>query len=308
MRPFLVLAAIGILAASAAPAVAAQTAEDFQLYVLRDLDLNGNNISRRVAVGGNATFTSTSIGGATADLPGSLVVGGDLIYLNGGSINGGALVGGTKTAPAYLPITTGVSSLPVDFDVENLRLTNLSATLAGLTANGTVQVQGNSLRLTGLDSGLNVFTISAATLSSARSFGSTSIASGSQVLINVTGDEVNLHGGLNFYDAPNILWNFSQATTITAGSLSLSGSILAPNATFTGVNGGTIGGDLIVGDFKGAMSFSGGGYQGALLRPAISAAESVQNAVPEPGVWTMLILGFGAVGAVLRRRRAALAV
>ena len=304
MRLSLVLAAVAVLAAPAAPAFAAQTAEDFQVYVLRDLNLIGNNISHRIAVGGNATFTSTSIGGATADLPGSLVVGGNLTYLNGGSINGGALVGGTKTAPSYLPVSAGQAMLPVDFAAENLRLTALSATLAGKAANGTAGVMWGGLNLTGLDAGLNVFTIDAATLSSIY-LGSVNIASGSQVLINVTGDTVNLHGGLNFYNASNILWNFADATTINAGGLSLSGTILAPKAKFVG-SGGSLSGDLIVRDFQGAMSFNDAGYAGNLLKPSITGG--LGNAVPEPGVWTMMILGFAAVGAMLRRRRAVLAL
>ena len=68
-----------------------------------------------------ATFTGTSISGAGSAYASSLVVGGDLSYVNGGSIIGGAQVGGANHAPSYMPVSAGLASLPVDFDIENLR-------------------------------------------------------------------------------------------------------------------------------------------------------------------------------------------
>lgn len=41
---------------------------------------------------------------------------------------------------------------------------------------------------------------------------------------------------------------------------------------------------------------------------ARDAFEQIQNAVPEPATWGLMIIGFGGVGAVLRRRRAAVAL
>ncbi|MEW5688247.1 MAG: choice-of-anchor A family protein [Pseudomonadota bacterium] len=292
----------------AAPA-AAESAADFQLYVLGDLKLDGNGVNHRTAVGGDAKFTSSSLGGATAANPYSLVVGGDLTYKNGGSINGGALVGGTNGAPVYMPVTAGASTLPVDFDVENLRLKNLSDTLGAMAATGTAENKWGGLFLTGLNSDLNVFTISSAMLSQASWF-SVNIASGSQVLINVTGDNVKLTGGLSFGNASNILWNFVDANNIKASNVSIGGSVLAPDAMFHG-GGGTISGNLIAGGFNGAMSFGDAGYAGSFLtppppRPTVPTPGTA-FAVPEPGVWALMILGFGAVGAQLRRRRTALA-
>lgn len=305
MRRLVAAAAAAALIAS--PALAAESANDFQLYVLGDLTMNGQNIGNRVAVGGDASFSSTSIGGATADMPASLVVGGDLTYVNGGSIAGQALVGGADNALPYLPVVAGQSNLPVDFTVENLRLKNLSATLAGQAATGSAYVQWGGLFLNGQDAGLNVFSVTTAMLSQVSWF-SASIASGSQVLINVTGDAANLSGGLDFFTASNVLWNFSDATSITAGGVSLGGSILAPNAAFTG-NGGTIQGNLIAGSFNGAMSFGNALYGGDLLTPLAAAPGDPGRpgvvAIPEPGVWALMILGFGAVGTMLRRRRAA---
>ena len=41
--------------------------------------------------------------------------------------------------------------------------------------------------------------------------------------------------------------------------------------------------------------------------PIIGGLEGVQGGVPEPAAWTLMILGFGAVGAALRQRRSRLA-
>ncbi len=310
-----VLAAVAALSTAAVPAAAAETANDFQLYVLGDLNMNGQNFGNRVAVGGNATFTSTSIGGATAANPASLVVGGDLTYNNGGSIAGQALVGGGDYTPVYLPVVSGVTTLPVDFTAENLRLKNLSTSLSTKTATGASAIQWGGLQLTGSNADLNVFSITAANLSSIN-WTSSAITSGSQILINVSGTTVNLAGGLYFNNSSNILWNFYEATSITAGGVSLSGTVLAPFAAFQG-NGGTIDGDLIAGRFNGAISLNGNGYGGNLLTPAAPVPPPLGNepilgggsvAVPEPATWALMILGFGAVGAMLRRRtRAALA-
>ena len=285
---------------------AAESASDFQLYVLRDLNLIGQNIGKRAAVGGNATFTGTSIGGATISSPASLVVGGNLTYKNGGSIAGQALVGGSNQAFSYMPVTAGVSSLPVDFSLENLRLKNLSTTLAATSANGVAELKWGGLHLTGQDAGLNVFNIEASALSQATWFNA-NISPGSQVLINVLGGNVNMTGGLSFHQSSNILWNFADASSIRAGNVSIGGSILAPNATFYG-GGGTVVGNMVVGAFDGAMSFGGSGYAGSLLTPPpVQAppplASGPVGAVPEPTTWAMMLLGFFGLGALLRRSR-----
>lgn len=301
--------AVAISIAAAAPAAAAESVTDFQLYVLGDLKMNGDQINHRAAVGGNATFTSTSISGAGSSYNSSLVVGGNLNYVNGGSIAGGALVGGANAAPSYMPVSAGVTSLPVDFSLENLRLKNLSATLAAQAATGVTELKwGSNLFLTGTGSGLNVFTIDAATLAQASVIQS-NITAGSQILINVVGDVVNLKGGLTFADPSSVLWNFAGAHQITAGGLNLSGTVLAPNAAFFG-NYGSITGDLVVGSFNGAISLKGDGYGGNLLAPPppqLPGGGGV-GAAPEPGMWALMILGFGAVGAMLRRRPRAPAV
>lgn len=308
MRTLAALAALATLTAAATPA-AADSAANFQLYTLGDLYLNGNNITQRGAAGGNATFVGTGVGGGSGS-DASLVVGGDLKYINGGSLSGGALVGGANNAPTYIGgISAGQGVLPVNFDIENTRLKNLSSTLGGMTANGTANVQWGGLSLTGSDSVLNVFSITTSQLAQTNWL-STNINSNSQVLVNVFGSAASLGGGWSFNTPSNVLWNFVDATQLTMGGIYFGGSVLAPNAAFQG-NGGTLAGNLIVGSFNGAMSFGGAGYAGNFIAPppppvtlpVDSPLPGIGMAVPEPGVWLMMILGFGGIGAALRRRR-----
>lgn len=295
-------AAAALLAVAVVPAAAqAASAGDYQLYVLGNLNMSGETFSRAVAAGGNAVFNSTSLNGGGAGAP-SLVAGGDLTYSGGGAIANGALVGGANHALPYMTVAAGQSGLPVDFTAENQRLSLLSASLGDKAANGAALVQWGGLFLTGADSTLNVFNITTTQLAGVTWF-NTDIAAGSQVLINVTGSAASLSGGLNFYTPGNILWNFVDATSIAAGGLSLSGSVLAPKATFNGT-GGTITGDVIVGGFNGRITLAGSGYGGTLLDPPVRITSPVGGgAAPEPAVWAMMILGFGGVGALLRHRR-----
>ncbi len=56
-------------------------------------------------------------------------------------------------------------------------------------------------------------------------------------------------------------------------------------------------------EFEGCL---GGTNSGCGLQE-VAFAEGVTGGVPEPATWAMMILGFGAAGSVLRRRRAAVA-
>jgi hypothetical protein len=75
-------------------------------------------------------------------------------------------------------------------------------------------------------------------------------------------------------------------------------------------------GDRFESNTTGAMNggwwFSADIYDGATSSTynvaARDAFEQIQNAVPEPATWGLMIMGFGGVGAVLRRRRAATAL
>lgn len=124
------------------------------------------------------------------------------------------------------------------------------------------------------------------------------------VIVNVAGSSVSLPGGINFNGPTglgvNVIWNFYEATSVNFGSKSWYGSVLAPNANVK--IGNFVEGSLVAKNLDQNGEVHMNNFGGGLVVGGLAAA-----AVPEPSVWLMLILGFGGVGAALRRRRAAAA-
>ena len=91
----------------------------------------------------------------------------------GGSVNGGVRYGGTSSVASNFYINGGTQhgDPPFSFSDEFASLRTLSASLADLDQTGGASVHANpngALELTGTDTGLNVFTVSAAQLTQAR--------------------------------------------------------------------------------------------------------------------------------------------
>lgn len=123
------------------------------------------------------------------------------------------------------------------------------------------------------------------------------------VVVNVAGLSVSLPSSINF-NGPSglgtkVIWNFFEATTVNLGSKSWYGSVLAPNA------------DLRINNFiEGSVVARNMTQNGEVHMKTFSGSLSVDEmraAVPEPATWALMILGFGAVGVMLRRRRSAFA-
>lgn len=124
------------------------------------------------------------------------------------------------------------------------------------------------------------------------------------IVINVAGLKVSLPGSINFNGPTNlgqkVIWNFFEATSIDLGSKSWYGSVLAPNAELKHSN--SIRGTVVVRSLQ---------QNGAIRMNNFDAQAHINEmraAVPEPATWAMMILGFGAIGAVIRRKRSALAL
>ncbi len=304
--------AAGILGAGAAHA---DTAADYNLFVLGDMAAHSSDVQGRVAAGGNVTLDSYSVGALAASSAVNLVVGGNLTagVNGGGSTNGLTIVGGTATYKNWSSagLQPAGTPVPVNFAAEATRLDALTAAIAGYSATGTVGTVpwGGQFTVNATNPGQNVFDISGALLATSNSFTIDLNNSGQTVIINVDGTADHFSGGLNIVggDASQVLWNFSDATTLSFSSIGMLGSVLAPNADYLG-GWGVLTGQLIVksfGDTLGSTQInSGHAFAGNLLVPQVTPHIP---AVPEPATWAMMILGFGLIGSLLRRRRSALA-
>jgi choice-of-anchor A domain-containing protein len=304
------LAAAAVGACLLAPMAArADTAADYNLFVLGDMAMQSSDVQGRVAVGGNATLSSYSVGG--------LVVGGHA-NLSNGSSSGQMIVADQAHSTFHSWSTSNLApastALPVNFSAEATRLDALTTTLANYAPTGTVGTVpwgGQfTLNATSGASGLNVFNISGAALASSNTF-TIDLKPGQTVLINVSGTADTFTGGLNIVggNASDVLWNFSDATTLSFSGIDMQGSVLAPNAAYLG-GWGQLNGQLIVDSFtdtRGSTQINtGSNFVGNLLSLDPNPPHSPTAAVPEPAAWALMILGFGLVGATLRRRRGAL--
>ena len=299
---------------SAAAPAAAETAADFNLFVLEDFHAVGSDEEGRVAVGGNFYARGHSVGLLADHSLVNLVVRGDL-DAKGGSAYGKTIVGGdvstddTWTPSEILPAGT---PLPVDFDAEADRLRALSQTLAGYEATGTTLYEycgSCQITLTGTQSGLNVFTIDGAKLATTNTF-NILLPEDGYALINVTGETGYFANAGMFFNGQAIdldhqdlgsrlFWNYAEATTLDFRGIAMAGSVLAPNAVYVG-GPGVVFGQMVV------KSFGGQDWNVTQInnvRDGTGLLNPPTPAVPEPGAWALMITGFGLAGAALRRRR-----
>ena len=96
-------------------------------------------------------------------------------------------------------------------------------------------IRDSTYTLTGTNSAINVFNLSGSSYSSSTI--NITAPSGSTVIINVAGTSDSFSGGsinLNGISANDVIWNFNSATAISISSIAFNGTLLAPDATFTG--------------------------------------------------------------------------
>ncbi|HVU86142.1 MAG TPA: choice-of-anchor A family protein [Pirellulales bacterium] len=246
-----------------------------------------NTVTGSVLVNGNVTWPGPSIHG-------SLFVNGNANFGNsGGQINGTVDVVGTYTKPAngfppnQSPPT--VTPLPFNFAAVKTSLQGESTYLASLTPNGTTTVNFGALALTatGPTNSFYVFDVTGAQMAAAASHGlSITAPSGSTVVVNVDGtsDSMTSMGiSLNGVDNQHVLYNFSQATSLTVNQIGIEGTILAPNANVN-FAGGQINGSLI------AQSVTGQGES----HNHLFIGNLPTNPIPEPSTFVLAACGLAA--------------
>ena len=175
-------------------------------------------------------------------------------------------------------------------------LTKLSKTFSNLGTTDTASFANNTATFNVGTHGtkLSVFDITASQLAAANQI-QFNLNSADTVIVNVSGSDINLHqnflGNSNNL-GQNVIWNFEDANTFTS-NVAWHGSVLAPTAaatTYNYIQGSAVFASLI---------------QNGEVHLNTYAGSFTPGAAPEPTSWALMIVGFGAVGAALRRRRTA---
>jgi choice-of-anchor A domain-containing protein len=276
------------------------TAGEFNAVILDEFRTSGGNTEGRLAIGGNATIQSYSVGRDLSNSHGTrddLIVGGDLQAKWGWQVaKGNAVYGGKLFDAPTTPNGSVYQGNPLDFDNIRIEVTSQSQYWSTLDATGSSDYDGYAtLRLIGTDPHLNVINVDGALWSSARVTSRYIDApAGSTVLINVSGTSNRMSGGLALtggVSQDSIVYNFYETTALHSQSIAMLGSVLAPDADLT-MAGGYFDGVTIVGsaETKWGGGFQNSGFTGNL--PAMPA--------PEPAT-AMLLLA--AAGCLSRRRR-----
>jgi choice-of-anchor A domain-containing protein len=317
-----------ILLAAAVPYAQAGTslglASGYNVFVLGAYATPGStDIQGSVAVEGSFTATGSlsvnEVPGSGSPLPAGIVVGGSL-SLAGGQLDntnaGGAYVGQNVSSSSYFNFEHNLnyggtlngsniqvdgsynvaSPTPINFSAAATALTQLSTSLEGLTANGSVVVNGSTYTLTASGCTLCVFDLTGGSF--VGSAINISAPSGATVVVDVSGGSdsftsgsINYSGGVTANDT---IFNFNAATTLTTNSMTIYGSILAPHAAFTGTNG-SVDGELIAGSVTGETAeLESGDIFSGNLPPAVA---------PEPATWLLMATALLACS-VIRARKA----
>ena len=126
----------------------------------------------------------------------------------------------------------------------------------------------------------------------------------SQTISGLTAGKVY---NLSFYWAAAQLINRSGDTTealhVTFGAQNFNtGTLANPSGGFSGWNHVTT--SFTASAASQALTFMSVGTPSGLPPVALLDGVSLTGGVPEPAVWTMMIIGFGGIGATMRRRRA----
>ena len=235
-------------------------ATGYNLFVLQDLVQPSADTEGKIAVGNNADLTHYSVGDVLPSGSGDVLVVGNNLTYNSGSVNHGNVVyGNTTNLPIdAVTITNGTlrQDNVIDFASAASHLQNLSSTLSTYTVNGTTTLQWGSLNLTGTDPYLNVFNVNGSDLGNSHTVNINS-PNGSVVIVNISGNTVTWKGGLILNDVSKnkVIYNFYEATTLSVTGINIIGSVLAPLAHLD-FPAGLITGQVMVKSMSGSGQFN----------------------------------------------------
>ncbi|WP_375498624.1 choice-of-anchor A family protein [uncultured Nostoc sp.] len=296
--PILVTLALGFSAK--ANAVELGAASDYNVFVLGDISQKYTDIEGKLAAGGNVNFVG-GLGSKLSGNSGNVVVAGQNLTLSSSQVyHGNAVYGGTANVSSNVGFPQGTLSKgkPIDFNEAGKQLRGLSQYLATLTPTGKTTVQSwGAINLSGSGTAFNVFNLAGSSVSKANSFGISADAN-STVVVNISGKDVSLQNfGFNIAgtDKQKVIYNFYEATNITASGISILGSILAPLANFN-FNNGQVNGNVVVASLTGNGESHNYLFNGDLpdVPTKYYTPPAIRTQVPEPAN----LLGLGLIAIV----------
>ena len=254
-----VSSAVGALAADSCSSCLDIQLGDYNLFLLEDYT-GGHYVGGKVAAGGNITLSDFSVGSELSpdDVSNTLVAGGDLTLTRGG-FPGNAWYGGAFTHAnlSCEPTCPAAQGTPIDFTARFSELRALSSRLATQPSTGTTELKWGGVIMAGTDPCLNVFKVDASELKGGE-WWNLKVPSGAFVVINIHGTAFTFPGdigGTSLSNSRRVLYNFVEATRLTASAsgLGLSGTVLAPQAHVTLEQGSFHGGIYAV-SLSGALT------------------------------------------------------
>lgn len=266
---------------------------------------NGANgiVGTAASVGGNVHSVDFN---TTGGVHGTLLAGGNLtssFNINSNSVRyGGTAASGLNGAVKDTSLAPGgandiAAGLQSQMHTLQANLMALSSQLATLPSLATITSTANALDYSGAQNGYAVFTMTEAAFEDQNANFDllfNGMPSGMTTIINVLGTNLVEQGNLNNKLLnQSVLWNFNQAESLSLKGFH--GSILAPNANVS--NSSALEGSIVARNFTLNGEIHLGTYNGT------SSFSPPPSGVPEPTSWAMLLLGFGTLGAILRRRR-----
>lgn len=214
------------------------------------------NVQGRLAAGGNLSLSGFSIGTnlAGAVSQPSLVVGGNIIALNGGSISVGKVVGfgvysGAVAAgvPSYFDLRK-TSPGPIDFASTRATLGNLSQQLARIAPTGTVSQSYSTVILSGTNQDVEFFNLNPEQVKSGLKFELRNVKATAYLILNVGSDpqkttQIGITSSVFAPRASKVLFNLPETKSLHFTKVEVNGSVLAPFAAVrnsSGILKGTI--------------------------------------------------------------------
>lgn len=290
------VAVVGLLAAASASRADVSPLSSWNLIVRTNVT-SSSEVDGSALIGGTLAGNSSNyaVQGVTAPgniglAVGGVVSGGPKNINNAGNFRYGA-------SPATTVNTNGGGNAAPDATIASQitsafgQIGSIASYLSTLSPNGSIDGGGNMNAVPTLINGqlVAVYSFNISAISSLGQL-NLNIGSAQSVILNVSGGSINLVappnliGGFNQANSSRILWNFTNATSISVNN-TFNGAMVAPNA------------DLQV---------LGGGINGSVIVHSITA----QNAEIRRNVYTGFIpapsaaalLGFGSLIALRRRR------